>query len=573
MFRQIKPFWRIQLLAFACLFLASILFVFNPLLMKFLIDDVIVGRRVGLLPVVILGLLVVFIFNQILVAFAGLCSFRVSRKIIFRMRLRALRDLQGLRTEVHEHASVGDRLYRLEQDVEQIGSLLGEAIPDAFRILLVLLFIQLAMCILNLRLALLVLPLIPVFLILVKRYRARLRTASDRVHEQQGVVTGFLQEHLSALVQVHLLSGELRQARRFARLASTAERLQVERKVTELSLALLMSSVVMFGMVAVLAFGGQQAMSGGLTTGGLVAFYSYTLQIFGPLCGVVDLYSHLQRVGVSVRRVLALSDVSQALVDGLRSLQLKRTVADIEMKEVSFHFSGRGPLLSRFSLHIEAGERVALVGENGSGKSTAVKLIARLYDVRSGSVRVGGVDVREVRLKNLRSNIGYVPQDPVLFDASVRDNLLFGNPRATQQDLDRVAEVTLLDAVLRKLPGGWDGSVGRLGCNLSGGERQRVALARVLLQRAPILLLDECTSAIDEAAEERILGALGEFVDGVTVVIVSHRAYARAWADRVVSIESGRIVAEDVCEPQPGYYCNERLSEKTPKAFANSSPG
>jgi len=210
---------------------------------------------------------------------------------------------------------VGDRLYRLEQDVEQLGSLLGEAIPDAFRILLVLLFIQSAMCLLDLRLALVVLPLIPVFLILVKCYRARLRSASDRVQGQQGLVSGFLQEHLSALVQVQLLSGELREACRFARLANEAERLQVERKITELSFALLMSFVVVFGMVAVLAFGGYQVMSGRLTTGGLVAFYSYTLQLFGPLFGAVDFYSKLQRVGVSVRRVLDLSDASQALVD------------------------------------------------------------------------------------------------------------------------------------------------------------------------------------------------------------------------------------------------------------------
>jgi ABC-type bacteriocin/lantibiotic exporter with double-glycine peptidase domain len=563
LFRQVKPFWRLHLFALACLFLASILFIFNPLLMKFLIDDVIVGRRVGVLPVVILGLLVVFIFNQILVAFAGFCSFRVSRQVSFRMRLRALRDLQTLRTEVHEHASVGDRLYRLEHDVEQIGSLLGEAIPDAFRLLLVLLFIQLAMFILNLQLALVVLPLIPVFLLLVKLYRARLRSASDRVHGQQGVVSGFLQEHLSALVQVHLLSAEPRQARRFASLASGAERLQVARKVAELSFALLMGFVVMFGLVAVLAVGSHQAMSGQLTTGGLVAFYTYTLQVFGPLCGAVDFYSQLQRVGVSVRRVLTLSDTSQTFVDGVRSLQLSVAEAHIEMAEVCFQYSNCRSLLSGFSLTVAAGERVALVGANGCGKSTVLKLIARLYDVRSGAVRVGGVDVREIRLKSLRHNIGYVPQEPVLFDVSLRDNLLFGNPRANQHDLDKVAEVTLLETVLKKLPGDWQGSVGRLGCKLSGGERQRVALARVLLQRPRILLLDECTSALDEAAEEHILGALDEFVDRVTIIIVSHRAYARSWADRVVSMQSGRIVAEDVSQPKHGYYCHAALPQKS----------
>jgi ABC-type bacteriocin/lantibiotic exporter with double-glycine peptidase domain len=568
--RQIRPFWRVYGLAHACLLMASIVFVFNPLIMKFLIDGVIAGQQMRLVPLVVLGFVIAFILNQILVALAGFSTYAVSRKVVFRIRIRALRNLQACPAEIHERASVGDRLYRLEHDVEQIGSLLGETIPEAFRILLVLLFIQLVMFRLNLQLALVVLTLIPLFLLLVRAYRSRLRCASERVNDQQSLVNGFLQEHLSALVQISLLCAELRQVRQFARLAGRAEQLQVARKITEQSFTLLISFVVMLGVISVLALGAHQAISGRLSTGGLVAFYSYTLQVFGPLCGAVDLYSRLERIGTSVQRVVALGAVPEVMRDGGKGLCSTSNGGNIEMADVSFHYPQSRNLLSAVSLQIPAGEKVALVGANGCGKSTLVKLIARLHDVRSGSVRIGGVDIREIRLKSLRQNIGYIPQEPVLFDASLRDNLLLGNPYATKRELDRVAEITLMETLLRKLPGSWEGSVGRLGCNLSGGERQRVALARCLLQRASILLLDECTSALDEAAEERILKAVAEFRAGATIVIVSHRVSARVWADRIVRIDSGGIIAEELSHTPSVYYRDERASRNLDRSLVAS---
>jgi ABC-type multidrug transport system fused ATPase/permease subunit len=375
----------------------------------------------------------------------------------FRLRLKLLRHLQRLSAEYHDNQPLGDTLHRLQTDVDQVATLSGEVIPSVLRIVTVFTLVMTTMMVINYRLTAIVLPLIPVFIVVRRRFHDHLRQASDSVQEQSGKVIGFLEEHLSAIVQVQLLSCEQREARRFARLSGRAVRAQVKRRRTELFFGSVLYLIIVIGMASVLCFGGYQVIVGTLTAGGLVAFYGYTLQLFIPLYGVVDIYSKLQRVGASVRRLMEITDANAVLRDGPDALALpSNTSGAIELKEVSFSYHSDRPVLHAINLHVNSGERVALVGTSGNGKSTIARLMARLYDARGGKVLVEGVDVRDITLKSLRSSVIFVPQEPVLFDVTLRENLLYGNPQATEEELERVTKLAQLETVIDRLPGGLD---------------------------------------------------------------------------------------------------------------------
>ena len=548
---QVKPFLRLHLGSYFCIVIGSILVLIDPLIIKFLIDDVIPRRRVAWLPLVAAAFFLTYAGRLGFDSLAAMLNFRAVQKMTFRSRLSLLRHLQRLSAEYHDNRPLGDTLHRLQVDVDQVGTLSGEVIPGALRMVTVFTLVMTTMLVLNHRLTAIVLPLVPVFILVRRRFHDRLRQVSDSVQEQSGKMIGFLEEHLSSIVQVQLLSCEQREARRFAHLSGGAVRAQIKRRGTELLFSSFLYLIIVTGMAGVLCYGGYQVMMGTLTAGGLVAFYGYTLQLFIPLYGVVDIYSKLQRAGASVRRLMEITEAELILRDRPGALALESNASGaIELRDVSFSYHADRPVLSGISLRVNPGERVALAGISGNGKSTIARLMARLYDARAGTVLVEGLDVRDIRLKSLRSSVIFVPQDPVLFDVTLRENLLYGNVEATQGELDKVTRLAQLESLIHRLPNGWNEPLGPRGNRLSGGERQRVALARALLQRPRILILDECTSALDALTEKCLLNGLDGYLQNVTTIIISHRPFPTQWANRVVHLDYGQII-EDTHEAAP----------------------
>jgi ATP-binding cassette, subfamily B, bacterial len=544
---RVRPFLRLHLGSFGFIVFANILVLVDPLIVGFLIDEVIPNRRLAWLPLLALVFILTYAARLGADSVAGMLNFRAVQKMTFRLRLALLRHLQRLSAEYHDKRPLGDTLHRLQTDVEQVSTLSGEVIPSALRMATLFVFVLATMLVLNYQLTVIVLPFVPIFVLVRRHFHVRLRQASDSVQEQTGRVIGFLEEHLSSIVQVQLLSCEQREARRFARLSGSAVRAQVKRRSAEVFFSMLLYMIVVAGMASVLCYGGYLVMAGRLTPGGLVAFYGYILQLFIPLYSVVDIYSKLQRAGASIRRLKEITDAQAILRDRPDALTLQPDSAGlIELKEVSFSYDSDRPVLNAVSLRVNPGERVAISGRSGNGKSTLARLVARLYDAPSGAIMIEGTDVRDIKLKSLRSSVIFVPQDPVLFDVTLRENLLYGNTQASEAELERVARLVQLEELVRKLPNGWNEPLGPRGNRLSGGERQRVALARALLQRPRILILDECTSALDALTERRVLDGLDSFLQDVTTIVISHRPFPTRWANRVVHLKHGRMSCSEL---------------------------
>ena len=542
LFNQTRPFLRLHVASVACVALVSLVTLIDPLIIKWLIDGVIPQKDIKLIIVVSGIILLTHATRLIFDALGGMLSFRAVQKTIFKVRLRLLRRIHHLSADYHDRTPVGDTLHRLEQEVARIAEFGGEVVPFVLRTVVVTCASLAAMCILNFWLACIFLPLIPAFIITRHYFHGRLRHYSDSVQSQVSAVSSFLQEHLLSVVQIQLLTREITEARKLASLAGLATRTQIKQRKTEVLFAALSAAIVVTGMVSVLGFGSYLVMTDGMSVGGLVAFYSYSLELFVPLYSVVGTYSKLQRLGASIRRICEIEQATTAVKEhpSARSLTLRRA-GKIELRNVCFAYQADKPVLRNLNLQVHAGENLLIVGASGNGKTTIARLVVRLYDVTDGVILVDGQDIRTVKLMSLRSSISFVPQEPTLFNATLRDNILYGNPQATQSQLEEAASITQLDGLLKRLPRGWQEPLGPRGYCLSGGERQRIALARAVLRNPRILLLDEPTSAVDGQTEKRIWQSLKEYARGKTVIVISHRPRTISWMDRAVTIRAGRV--------------------------------
>jgi ATP-binding cassette subfamily B protein len=298
------------------------------------------------------------------------------------------------------------------------------------------------------------------------------------------------------------------------------------------------------GLAAVLFYGGLLAIDGDVTVGTIVAFSTYVVLLQAPFRSLGFMLMLAQRAAASADRIYEILDTEAEIVDRPGAVDLLDPRGEVELRDVTFRYGEAGPVLEHLDLHLRPGETVALVGRTGSGKSTVARLLPRFYDVSEGAVLIDGHDVRDLTVRSLRAAIGLVLDEPFLFSASVRDNIAYGRPDATDEEVRAAARAAGAEGFIDALPEGFDSEVGERGYTLSGGQRQRVAIARTLLDDPAVLLLDDATSAIDVQVEEEIHGALRVLMQGRTTLVIAHRLSTINLAERVVLLEGGRIVAD-----------------------------
>jgi ABC-type bacteriocin/lantibiotic exporter with double-glycine peptidase domain len=543
--KQIRPLIHWHVASFLAITAGSLLALVSPLLLKWLIDSIIPQKSMGLL---LLAVALIFIGHQGRVALTSLGSYLMlsaSQKMALTLRVSLLKHLDTLSADYYEDTPVGAAMYPLNEPIEEIAYFGSDLLPAILRMLFTTAFTLAAMCALSPALTLAVVPLVPIFLVTRQHFRKQLATHADASQNDRLAWSSFLEEHLSSVISIQLLGQEKRQERKAFRLFARSVRSQLRLYRTATWFTIWSSLAIVSAMSAVIGYGGKSVVAGTLSVGSLVAFYGFVTQLFDPLSGASELYARAQKTFASIRQVQTALNLRPSVTNTTGGLILtERHRTDIEFAAVEFGYSRNKNLLRVPSLRIVAGDHIAIAGENGAGKSTLVKLIARLYDPVCGSIRLGGEDVRNIYLKNLRQTIGYLPRDPVLFDGSIMSNLRFVRPAASEQELDAAMQMVGLSALVASLPYGLRQRIGPDGCQLSGGERQRLALARAFLQKPRVLILDEATSCLDPSAEANILQHLRSNLSLSTFLVISHRPSTFQSFRRVLTLSGGRIVED-----------------------------
>ena len=482
---------------------------------------------------------------------------RVSLGVEYDLRNRMYEHLQSLELAFFDGQQTGQLMSRATVDLQSVRFFLGYGLIFLLQSAITILIAAVVMFAVDPGLALVALAPTPWVIWIAYRYGQRNRPATQEVQQRIAELTAEAEENIGGVRVVKAFAQEQRQLRRFSKAVARV----FDQSMVSTRLRAFYSPFIGFlpqlGLAALLLVGGRQAINGTLTVGEFTAFYGYVLMLTGPMRWLGMALGMAQRAVASGARVFELLDRTPRLVAAPDARPLPPGGGRVELRSVTFGYDPEEPVLRDIDLDVEAGRTVALVGPTGSGKTTLVMLIPRLYDVDEGAVLVDGVDVRDLDPATLRREVAVVSDDAFLFSAPLWENIAYARPDASDDEVRRAAERAGLAEVIDELPEGLETLVGERGHTLSGGQRQRVAIARALLAEPRILILDDATSSVDATTESRIKSALAEVMRGRTTFVIAHRLSTIALADEVVVLEEGEIAArgthDELLESSPLY--------------------
>lgn len=504
------------------------------------LGDLVADDRTALLAAAAIALLLFAGLRGVLYAWQITLATRVGQEVVLRLRRRLFRRIQKLGLDFHARSSTGDLLTRLTSDVDVLRELMVGALLSILSEGLVLIAFLAVMYVMEWRLALLATVAMPVVFVLMLVYGGRIRASTREQRRAESELAGRVAEVLNGIHLVQLFARERDEDERLRRLNKRSLRsgMQTTRLEARANRAVEVSVAV--ATAATLWVGANQVIAGRLTPGELLVFVAYMQTFYRPLKRLARVSRRASRAAVSVERIAEILAQEPSVADGRRDAPALRGA--VELRRVSHAYVDGVPVLEDVDLAIEPGQMVALVGPTGAGKSTILGLVPRLHDPAAGAVLVDGLDVRDLTLRSLREQIAVVPQDGVVFAGTIRDNIAYGKPDASEDELVAAARAALVDEFVDRLPDGYDTFVGERGVTLSGGQRQRLAIARALVKDAPIVLLDEPTTGLDAGSEALVLEALERLLDGRTSLVIAHRLRTIQRADRIAVVERGRIV-------------------------------
>ncbi len=568
-FRYLRPHWKLTAGAYLTMLVIDIFNMINPQLIRWTIDNSIGGKNTQMLTVAVGILLFLVLIKGVFTYFQGVWTEIASQNVAYDIRNELQRKITFLSFSFHDHAEAGDLLSRAIQDVERIRFLTGRA---TFRVVegSVLMLITAGVMIwMNPQLGLLAMLSMPLLVVQSIRFGRVFRPLSSKIQRQLAVLTTRVEQNLRGARVIKTFAQENAEIERFEidnktwfDLSATSARLQS----VNMPLLNLIANV---SSVAILWYGGTLVINHSLTLGELVAFTTYVAQLVAPVRQLGMILPAISMATASAERIFEILDAMPEVRELPDAPPLKICQGKVRFENVSFAYGKHSGILKDISFDASPNQVVALLGPTGSGKSTIINLIPRFYDPSSGCISIDDTDIRTVTINSLRSQIGMVLQETTLFAASIKENIGFGKPDATIEEIEQAAKDAQAHEFIMQMQHGYDTHVGERGITLSGGQKQRLAISRALLTNPRILILDDATSSVDTETEHLIQLALERVMQGRTTFVIAHRLSTVQMANQILLLDKGRIVARgrhaELLESSP-LYNNIYHQQLKPKA-------
>jgi ABC-type bacteriocin/lantibiotic exporter with double-glycine peptidase domain len=544
--RNLRPFvsrhWRKGLLGSLLIILTSLLSFPQPLITRYLIDHVILSRQLALLAGVILLLAAITLTEKLMNVFQQFYFTRFEQEVILDIQQSLLDHVLRLPKSFFDANQTGYLMSRLSSDVQGLRWFFSGTIVYMFSNCLRFMGGIAFLIYLEWRLAIGVLVILPALVFFIRYFSKKIHILSHQSMEQHAKVSGQFQESLSSVSLIKSFSSEMRTVGRLISESRKAFQISLEQSTVGSVAHLIISSTPGIARVFVLALGAYWVIKGEWTLGSLFAFQAYLGYVFSPAQYLATANLDLQDARASLERVSALFDIVPEDNIG-KGRTIQKLSGEIEFKDVSFSYDSREPVLKNISFHVRPGERVAIVGPSGVGKTTLISLILRFYKPSSGEIHFDGRAASEFDVNALRQRIGYVAQNPLLLSGTIMENLRYGNPETNEKEVFRAAKVADIHDFVYHLPKGYESEIGERGINLSEGQKQRLCIARALVKDPDIVVLDEPASALDSLTEKSIFESLPDFLQNKTLFVVAHRISTIKNSDYILLLNENRLVA------------------------------
>ena len=521
----VKPYYKRMLFAVFCMIVAAAAYLVVPWLIKNVVDQVLDEKNMFMLNLIVGAIILIFLIRGFATYGQTYNMSYIGQRVIIDVREAIFNHLQKLSLSYFDRRKTGVIMSNLTNDVAALQTAVVDNLISFITESVTLIGSLVSMLLIDWKLTLVTFITVPVVLVIINVFGKKLRVAGHDVQGRVADITALLQEVISAVRVVKSFAREDFERKRFE--DENDRNFKAVIKATKLTS--LLSPMVEFSaaiaVAVILWYGGYSVVTGAITAGSLIAFLIYAINLSNPVKRLSQVYGNIQK----------------ALAD---AITLPAITGNVEFNDVSFSYDGEKAALENFTLSVKAGESVALVGPSGAGKTTLANLLPRFYDVTGGSITIDGYNVKDVTFKSLREQIGLVPQETVLFNATIKENILYGRLDATDEDVYEAAKAANVLEFVEKMPDGLDTIVGERGSSLSGGQRQRVAIARAILKDPRILILDEATSALDTESEKLVQEALDRLMKGRTAFVIAHRLSTVQNAHQIVVLNQGRLVEQ-----------------------------
>jgi ATP-binding cassette subfamily B protein len=553
----LRPYWKLLVLAFAAMLVESAMDLLEPWPLKVILDHVI-GSKTP--PPWLAGWLIdsesrLTVLNGAIAAVMGIAlvgavssyterylSTTIGKRVGFDLRHALYHHVQRLSLSFYEHRQTGDMVVRLTADIDAVEDFITSAVLGIVLDVVTLVGMLTVMLYLDWRFSLIGLSIAPILFVVVFRFMRRIKEATREVKKRQSELASVVQESISSARIVKAFAREDFEEHRLDRQSMASVDATLRARSVKARLAPLVDLVVAAGTCLVLFFGVRFVLSGRISAGGLIVYVLYLGKMYKPIKDLSKTADTFSKASVAFERIGELLSVERQVSDRPGARVAARFQGRIAFDRVRFGYGPSEAVLKDATFSVEANQRAALVGSTGSGKSTLIALIPRLYDVLGGSVQIDGQDVRSYTLQSLREQVSFVLQDPVLFRATIAQNIAYGRPGASERDILRASRLAHAHEFISRMPRGYETVIGERGDTLSGGQRQRISIARALIRDTPILLLDEPSASLDPESEELIFAGLSTLLEGRTSITIAHRLATVRGADVIFVLDGGSIV-------------------------------